>query len=125
MLGLMYTTVAPASLFPNLEGIFTAVLAWVVFKENTDHKIVGGMLCIVAGGLQLSCTEQDGSFRVGSMLGSLYILAACLCWSIDNSLMRKVFVSDTLYCWIQGHSFGSGQHRMGTTVGMYNSYLAR
>jgi len=41
-LGLMYTTVASASLFPNLEGIFTAVLAWVVFKENTDHKIVGG-----------------------------------------------------------------------------------
>jgi len=31
------------------------------------------------------------------MLGSLYILAACLCWTIDNNLMRKVSVSDTLF----------------------------
>jgi len=97
MLGLVYTTAASASLLLNLEGVFTAVLAWVVFKENTDQKIVVGMLCIVAGGLLLSWTEQDGSFEAGNMLGSLYILAACLCWAIDNNLMRKVSVSDTLF----------------------------
>ncbi len=97
MLGLVHTTAASASLLLNLEGVFTAVLAWVVFKENTDQKIVAGMLCIVTGGLLLSWTEQDGSFGTGSMLGSLYILAACLCWAIDNNLMRKVSVSDTLF----------------------------
>jgi len=54
MLGLVYTTAASASLLLNLAGVFTAVLAWVVFKENTDQKIVVGMLCIVSGGLLLS-----------------------------------------------------------------------
>ena len=97
MLGLLYTTAASASLLLNLEVVFTAVLAWVVFKENTDQKIITGMLCIVAGGLLLSWTEQDGGFGTGNMPGSLYILAACLCWAIDNNLMRKVSVSDTLF----------------------------
>ncbi|TFH10670.1 MAG: DMT family transporter [Nitrosomonadales bacterium] len=97
MLGLMHTPAASASLLLNLEGVFTAVLAWVVFKENADQKTVTGMLCIVTGGLLLSWTEQDGNFGADSMLGSLYILAACLCWAIDNNLMRKVSVSDTLF----------------------------
>ena len=97
MLGLLHTTAASASLLLNFEVVFTALLAWVVFKENTDQKIVMGMLCIMAGGLLLSWTEQDGSFGNGSIPGSLYILAACLCWGIDNNLMRKVSVSDTLF----------------------------
>lgn len=97
MLGLLNTTAASASLLLNLESVFTAVLAWVVFKENTDQKMVMGMMCIVAGGLLLSWTGQDGSFGTNNLLSSLYILAACLCWAIDNNLMRKVSVSDTLF----------------------------
>ena len=97
MSGLMYMPAASVSLLLNFEGVFTAILAWVVFKENTDQKIVIGMLCVVAGGVLLSCVQQDGNLGTGNIFGSLYILAACFCWAIDNNLMRKVAVSDTFF----------------------------
>ncbi len=96
MLGLMYMPAASASLLLNFEGVFTAILAWVVFKENADQKIVIGMLCVVAGGILLSFAQQNDSLGT-NIFGSLYILAACFCWAIDNNLMRKVSVSDTLF----------------------------
>jgi drug/metabolite transporter (DMT)-like permease len=49
MSGLTSTSGATASLMLNLESVLTAVLAWVVFKENADRRIVIGMLAIVAG----------------------------------------------------------------------------
>jgi drug/metabolite transporter (DMT)-like permease len=49
MAGLATTDAAPAALLLNVEGVLTAVIAWVVFKENADRHIVLGMLAIVAG----------------------------------------------------------------------------
>ena len=46
MFGLTRTTGAAASLLLNLEAVLTAVIAWVVFKENADRRIVLGMLRI-------------------------------------------------------------------------------
>ena len=37
-----------------VEGVFTAVLAWFVFKENVDRRIALGMLAIIAGAALLS-----------------------------------------------------------------------
>ena len=39
MLGLNSTPAAVSSLLLNLEGVFTAVIAWVVFRENVDLQI--------------------------------------------------------------------------------------
>ncbi|RZI98871.1 MAG: EamA family transporter, partial [Haliea sp.] len=38
MLGLTQASAASASLLLNVEGVFTAVLAWVVFKENAGRR---------------------------------------------------------------------------------------
>src|SRR5678815_1847389 len=54
MWGLAQTDGATASLLLNVEGALTAALAWLVFKENADRRIVLGMLAIVAGGVLLS-----------------------------------------------------------------------
>jgi len=54
MLGLQSTSASTASLLLNLEGVFTALLAWFVFRENFDARIALGMIAIVAGGLVLS-----------------------------------------------------------------------
>src|SRR3954451_4940786 len=53
MLGLAHTSAAHASLLLNLEAVLTALLAWIVFRENADRRIVLGMALIVAGGLVL------------------------------------------------------------------------
>jgi drug/metabolite transporter (DMT)-like permease len=54
MYGLQSVDSATASLTLNLEGVFTALLAWVAFRENVDRRILLGMACIVAGGVLLS-----------------------------------------------------------------------
>lgn len=92
MTGLVATSAASASLLLNVEGVLTAVLAWVVFKENTDRQIVLGMVAIVAGGLLLSW--QPGSLQLSD--GALLIVGACLCWAIDNNLTRKVSSNDAI-----------------------------
>ena len=47
MVGLTQTTSASASLLLNVEGVLTAVIAWVVFRENADRQIVLGMVATV------------------------------------------------------------------------------
>ena len=95
MFGLTQTSGSTASLLLNLEAVLTAVLAWVVFKENADRRVVLGMVAIVAGGIVLSW--PSGVTNETSWFGPIAIAAACLCWAIDNNLTRKVSTSDALF----------------------------
>lgn len=95
MFGLSRISGSTASLLLNLEAVLTAVLAWVVFKENADRRIVSGMLAIVAGGVVLSWPVAGMVASDG--LGQAAIAAACMCWAIDNNLTRKVSASDALF----------------------------
>ena len=87
MLGLARTTAANGSLLLNLEGVFTALLAWFAFRENFDRRIALGMALIVAGGALL--VAQPGALS-GDAFGALAVAGACLAWAIDNNLTRKV-----------------------------------
>jgi drug/metabolite transporter (DMT)-like permease len=92
MSGLARTDAASASLLLNVEGVLTALIAWLVFKENADRRIVFGMLAIVAGGALLAW--QPGAARLSP--GALLIVGACLCWAVDNNLTRKVSSNDAM-----------------------------
>lgn len=76
----------------NAEGVFTALLAWFVFKENFDRQIVLGMCAIIAGAVILAVPQ---GVALGSPLPAVAILGACLAWGIDNNLTRKVALNDT------------------------------
>ena len=89
--GLAATPASKASLLLNLEGVFSALLAWFVFKENFDARIAFGMGLIVLGGLCLSWTGRP---EVGLPWGSLSIIGACLAWAVDNNLTRKLSGGD-------------------------------
>src|SRR5215212_8086815 len=91
MLGLATTPASTASLLLNLEGVFTALLAWFVFRENFDRRIALGMLAIVAGGVVLSWAGRP---EAGVPWGPLAVAGACLCWALDNNLTRKVSAAD-------------------------------
>src|SRR5262245_17942082 len=43
MFGLQQTTASTTSLLLSLEGVATALIAWFVFHENFDHRIMLGM----------------------------------------------------------------------------------
>lgn len=94
MIGLVHTSAATSSLLLNLEAVLTAVLAWVLFKESTDRRIILGMLIIVAGGVVLSWPRQ---ITPQNWLGTLSSTGACLCWAIDNNLTRKISSADALF----------------------------
>jgi drug/metabolite transporter (DMT)-like permease len=91
MVGLTHTPASAASLLLNLEGVFTAGLAWVVFREHVHRRIVLGMAAIVAGGMLLS---WQGRLAWGGLAGPLAVVGACLAWAVDNNLTQKVSTSD-------------------------------
>ena len=70
MIGLTRTPASAASLLLNLEGVFTALLAWFVFRENFDRRIALGMLAIIAGGVALS---WEGRLLWGGIAGPLAV----------------------------------------------------
>lgn len=93
MYGLRTIDAASASLILNLEGVFTALLAWFAFKEHFDRRIAFGMAFIVAAGIVLSLGP---AFRSGGSVGPLAITGACMAWAIDNNLTRKVSIHDAM-----------------------------
>ncbi len=88
--GIARTSAASASLLQNLEGLATMGIAWVVFRENVDRRLLVGALAILAGAVVLSFT--GGSVRPG--VGALLIAAACVAWGADNNLTRPLAKAD-------------------------------
>lgn len=93
MYGLSLTPASTASLLLNLEGVFTAGLAWLVFKEHYDRRIVVGMIAIIIGGAILSWAP---GITLKSLAGPLLVALACLSWGIDNNLTRKISLNDPI-----------------------------
>jgi drug/metabolite transporter (DMT)-like permease len=89
MHGLTRSDGATASLLLNLEAVFTACIAWLVFRENVDRRVFLGMGAIVAGGVVLSWGAIPSAG-----IGPLLIGAACLAWAIDNNLTRRLSGGD-------------------------------
>lgn len=105
MLGLTGMPASGASLLLNAEGVFTALLAWFVFKENFDRRIAAGMVLIVAGATVLS---WPGEARFAGVWPASAVLGACLSWGIDNNLTRKISLTDaTWLASVKGLAAGS------------------
>lgn len=89
MAGLARTSAANASLLLNLEGLASMAIAWIVFRENVDRRLLLGACAILLGAAVLSW-QRAASLDSGALL----IAAACLCWGIDNNLTRKLSAAD-------------------------------
>jgi drug/metabolite transporter (DMT)-like permease len=90
MFGLSTTDASSASLLLNLEGVFTMAIAWLVFRENVDRRLMLGAAAILAGATLISWNGEGFAVSWGSLL----IAGACLAWGIDNNLTRKLSASD-------------------------------
>src|SRR5215469_4577259 len=87
MIGLTTTPASSTALLLNLESLATMLIAWIVFRENVDRRLLLGAAAILAGALLLSW-QGEASFRWGATL----IAGACLCWGIDNNLDTQAFL---------------------------------
>jgi drug/metabolite transporter (DMT)-like permease len=114
MLGLVRTEAAAGSLLLNLEGLFTMTIAWVVFRENVDRRLLLGALAILAGAALLSW----GGHGVGLDSGAALIAGACLAWGVDNNLTRKLSSADpVLIAMIKGLAAGTANAGLATAAG--------
>ena len=89
LFGLQSTSAAAGALLLNLEGVATMGIAWLVFRENVDSRLLFGALSIVAGAVALSW-HGDASADTGGLL----IVAACVAWGLDNNLTRGLSSAD-------------------------------
>ena len=94
MYGLTHMPASGASLLLNAESVFTALIAWIAFRENVDRRIAFGMLAIVIGAVILS---WPGSTTISSVTPALSVLGACLAWGLDNNLTRRVSLNDATW----------------------------
>lgn len=90
MSGLSLTSASTGSLLLNMEGLATMAIAWLIFRENLDRRLLLGAIAILLGAALLSWDGQSVRFDFGGLL----IIGACLAWGIDNNLTRKLSASD-------------------------------
>ena len=106
MLGLRHADAAVSSLLLNLELVFTALIAWIVFREATSRRIVSGLGVIVLGGVLLGWPSQRSG--QGGAIALLAVAGACLGWALDNNLTRRISTADArLIAGIKGVTAGA------------------
>jgi len=91
MSGLTRIDAASASLLLNVEGLATMAIAWLAYRENVDRRLMLGALAILAGGLLLG---QAGTLALEP--GAFLVIAACVCWGIDNNVTRGISGADPI-----------------------------
>ena len=87
MFGLKYGTSSNASLLGNFEIVATTLIALLVFQEKVTKRLWGAIALITVSSALLS-VEGAGSFRFS--VGSLLVLAATLCWGLENNCTRSI-----------------------------------
>ena len=115
MYGLSSMPASSASLLLNAEAVFTALIAWVVFRENAGARILAGFACIVAGAIVIG---WPGTLQWGGWMPAVSVLGACLAWGIDNNLTRKVSLSDASWiAMVKGLAAGATNLVLALAVG--------
>lgn len=93
MWGLARTDAASASLLLSLEGVATLAVAWFVFRENTEWRIVLGAAAILSGAVLVS---WNGTPTMLAAWGPIAIALACGLWAIDNNITRGISGTDPI-----------------------------
>ncbi|MGV8907771.1 MAG: DMT family transporter [Propionicimonas sp.] len=94
MAGLAGMPASGASLLLNAEAVLTVAIAWLLFGEHVNRRTMAGFALILAGVLVLG---WQGQALFGGWRPTLALLAACLCWALDNNLTRRVTSVDATW----------------------------
>ena len=92
MLGISYGTSANASLLGNFEIVVTTIIALFIFKEAVSKRLWTAIVLITLSSILLSFEGTD-SFRFS--YGSLFVLAATVCWGFENNCTRSISSKST------------------------------
>ena len=87
MFSLTATPAGTASLLLNFEGVATALIAAIVFREAIGRPAWAAVALVTLGSIVLS---WNASGAWGFSLGALGVVAACALWGLDNNLTRPI-----------------------------------
>lgn len=85
--GIKLTNAANVSLLNNFEIVATSIIALVLFKEKISAKLWAAIVLVVIAGVILGFEGTEG-FVLNT--GSLFVLAACICWGFENNCTRSI-----------------------------------
>ena len=82
-----------AALLLNFEGLLTAVLAALIFREAVDRRVWLAMILMIVAGAVLAAANMAAGLTIAPTLG---VILACALWALDNNLTRAVSHRDAL-----------------------------
>lgn len=85
--GLQRVPATYAALLLNVEAVFTLALAALVHREHVGGRVAVAALLMAAGG---AAAVAGSAGRAAGALGSAAVIAAVLCWALDNVLTRSL-----------------------------------
>ncbi len=95
-----------ASLLLNFEGLATALIAVILFRENAGRKTWLALAVMTAAGILLSWNPGQGRFN---LTGPILVLVAMIGWGFDNNLTRQISDKDPVeIARIKGLAAGAG-----------------
>ncbi len=94
MLGLTLISGFSASLLLNMEGVATAIIATMLFKERLGRRLIIALVCVTAAGVLLSWDPSQGTWNI---VGFLLLILAGLGWGLDNNLTRNICGRDPVH----------------------------
>jgi len=89
--GLQRLSAVLGSLLLNLEAPLTILLAVVFLREHMGRLEIAAAMLVFVGAAVLADQPEDTR---ADPLGLLAIMAACLCWAVDNNLTQRVSLRD-------------------------------
>ncbi len=115
MYGISQTNAANVSLLNNFEIVATSLIALLVFREQITPRLWGAIVLVVLAGILLGVESREG-FVLNR--GSLFVLAACLCWGIENNCTRSIsHKSSEQIVVVKGLGSGTGGVIVGLLLG--------
>ncbi|MCD6107182.1 MAG: EamA family transporter [Caldisericaceae bacterium] len=116
MMGLTLVSGFSASLLLNLEGLATAMIAVIFFKENAGKHLWSALVCMTIAGVFLTWDPGQSKFNIA---GPLLIIFAMVCWGIDNNLTRNISHKDPIQiAKIKGFVAGTTSLSLALILGM-------
>ncbi len=85
--GIAHAPGSAAALLLNLEAAFTALIAWIFFRESLGPRLVLGLVLVTSGGVLVSAGAGSGPGRI---VAGLAIAVSCLGWAIDNNCTARL-----------------------------------
>ncbi len=106
MIGISMSSPASVSLLNNFEIVVTSMIALLIFKES-----IGKRAWLSIGLITVACIilSFEGAGGLSFSVGSIFVIAACLCWGFENNCTRMLSLKDPLQIVvIKGLGSGAG-----------------